>query len=289
MKIRKYYLILILFITLVACVWSAAPALAGKKAEASETMTKGDAVMMLSASDFMKQKISELVSWTVGYDVSKVSRVKLTPTINYVRIVPRKVPPDGRTVLDLVASVDDPGGLANISGVRADLSSIGRLANTALVDNGLYGDQQAADGIYTLQTNVSTKVSLGMKDITVAVANKKGWLALAKTTLDIEKNPTILEAKLEPDRVREGSGTSIKITVTVNNPGRPEDVNNVTADLSSLHLSERSQLLNGGGNAWSLEFTLKNDVQAGTYVVPVQVANIIGGRAVGQSTITIYR
>jgi hypothetical protein len=203
--------------------------------------------------------------------------------------VPRNVPPDGRTVLDLVASVDDPGGLANISGVRADLSSIGRLANTALVDNGLYGDQRAADGVYTLQTNVSPKASLGLKDITVAVANKKGWLALAKTTLDIEKNPTILEAKLEPDRAREGSGTAIKITVTVNNPGRPEDVNSVTADLSALHLSERSQLVNIGGNVWSLDFNLKNDVPAGTFFVPVQVTNIIGGRAVGQGTITIYR
>jgi hypothetical protein len=287
----------VLPITLLALCLAPTPSLAQKKAGAEETMTKGDAVMMLSASDFMKQRISELVSWTVGYDVSKVSRVKLTPTINFVRIVPRKAPPDGRTVLDLVASVDDPGGLSNISGVRADLSSIGRLANTTLVDNGLYGDKIAADGTYTLQTSVAPKISLGKKDITVAVANKKGWLALAKTTLDIEKNPTILETKLEPDRARVGSGASIKITVRVNNPGRPEDINSVTADLSALHLSPRSPLANSGlqgdveagDNVWSLEFTLKDDVQAGTFVVPVQVTNIIGGLAVGQGTITIYR
>jgi hypothetical protein len=287
----------VLPVTLLALCLAQTPALAQQKAGAEETMTRGDAVMMLSASDFMKQKISELVSWTVGYDVSKVSRVKLTPTINYIKILPRKAPPDGRTVLDLVASVDDPGGLTNISGVRADLSSIGRLANTALVDNGLYGDKVADDGVYTLQTSVAPKVGLGMKDITVAVANKKGWLALAKTTLDIEKNPTILEAKLEPDRARVESGALIKITVTINNPGRPEDINGVSADLSSLHLSERSQLVNdgtqgdveAGDRTWSLDINLKNDVMAGTYVVPVQVTNIIGGRAVGQGTITIYR
>ena len=276
----------VLLITLLVLCLAQTPARAEKK---DEVMTKGQAIMLLSATDFMKQKIGELVSWTVGYDVSKVNRVKLTPTINYIKAVPRQVPPDGRTVLDLLASVDDPGGLANIAGVRADLSSIGRLPNTMLVDNGVYGDKQAGDGVYTLQTNVSTKATLGMKDITVAVANKKGWLALSKTTLDIEKNPTILEAKLEPDRAPVGGGTPIKITVTVNNPGRPEDVNNVTADLSSLHLSERSQLINSGGNTWFLEFALKNDVQAGTYVVPVQVTNIIGGLAVGQGTITIYR
>ena len=289
----------VLPITLLALCLAQTPAPAQQKAAAEETgtMTKGDAVMMLSASDFMKQKISELVSWTVGYDVSKVSRVKLTPTINYIRIMPHKAPPDGRTVLELEASVDDPGGLSNISGVRADLSAIGRLANTALVDNGLYGDEKADDGVYTLQTSVSPKVSLGTKDITIAVANKKGWLALAKTTLDIRKNPIILETKLLPDRVRAGSGAPITIDVTVDNPGRPEDVSSVTADLSALHLSERSQLVNNGlqgdqqagDYTWALEFDLKNDVQAGTYVIPVQVTNVIGGLAVGQGTITIYR
>src|SRR3989338_3880042 len=166
------------------------PVYAQKKAEAGENMTKGEAIMMLSATDFMKQRIGELLSWTVGYDVSRVNRVKLTPTINYVKAVPRKMPPDGRTVLELVASVDDPAGLSNISGVRADLSSIGRLPNTTLVDNGLFGDQRAAVGVYTLQTSVSRSVALGVKDIPVAVANKKGWLALAKTSLDVRKNPT---------------------------------------------------------------------------------------------------
>jgi hypothetical protein len=287
----------VLLITLLALCLAQTPAQAQNKANADETLTKGEAVMMLSATDFMKQKIGELVSWTVGYDVSRVNRVKLTPTINYLKAVPRKVPPDGRTVLDLIASVDDPGGLVNISGVRADLSSIGRLANTALVDNGLYGDKIAGDGVYTLQTSVSPRIDLGMKDITVAVANKKGWLALAKTSLDIRKNPIILETKLQPARVRAGSGSLIKITLTIDNPGRPEDINSVTADLSALHLSERSPLVNNGlqgdqeagDNTWALEFALKNDVQPGTYVVPVQATNKIGGLAAGQATITIYR
>ncbi len=293
-NLLKYLLLIAL---LAAAGWLAGPARAQSKANAEETLTKGEAIQMLSASDFMKQRISELVSWTVGYDVSKVNRVKLTPTINYLKVVPRKVPPDGRTVLDLVASVDDPGGLVNISGVRADLSSIGRLPNTALVDNGLYGDQVAGDGVYTLQTSVSPAIALGAKDITVAVANKKGWLTLAKTSLDIQKNPVILEAKIEPARARAGSGSLIKITVTVLNPGRNEDVNGVSADLSALRLSPRTQLGNAGlagdtaagDNVWSLEFALQNEVPPGTYAVPVQVTNTIGGLAVGQATVTIYR
>jgi hypothetical protein len=294
MKTRnKYILIFILALALNGAGLNAA-ARAEKKEEA---MTKGQAIMLLSATDFMKQKIGELVSWTVGYDVSKVNRVKLTPTINYINVVPRKVPPDGRTVLELQASVDDPGGLANIAGVRADLSAIGRLPNTMLVDNGLYGDKKAGDGVYTLQTSVSPRISLGDKDITVAVANKKGWLALAKTSLDVMRNPAITEVKLRPERALAGSGTSITITVAVDNPGRLEDIDGVIADLSPLRLSDRSQLLNNGqaggaaasGNVWSLQFTLKNDVPPGTYLIPVKAANLIGGLGAGQGTLTVYK
>ncbi len=295
--VNKYNLIVLLLTGALGLAWLAGPARAQNKAGAEEAMTKGEAIQMLSASDLMKQKISELVSWTVGYDVSRVNRAKLTPTINYLQIVPRKVPPDGRTVLDLYASVNDPGGLTNISGVRADLSSLGRLPNTALVDNGLYGDKAAGDGVYTLQTSVSPTIALGMKDITVAVSNKKGWLTLAKTSLDIQKNPVILEAKMEPARVTAGSGSLIKITVMVVNPGRTEDVNSVSADLSALGLAARTQLGNAGlagdvmagDNIWSLEFALKNEVQPGTYSIPVQVTNTIGGLAVGQATITVNR
>ena len=207
------------------------PAAAQKKASAEETMSQGDAVMLISATDFMKKKIGELLSWTIGYDVSRVNRVSLTPSINYVKAVPRKVPPDGRTVLELLTSVDDPGGLKNIAGVRADLSAIGRLPNTQLVDNGLYGDAEPDDGVYTLQTSVSPKVDLGSKDITVAVANKKGWLALAKTSLDVRKDPVIIEIRVQPEKALANGRTLVTITVKVDNPGRLEDIREVTADL----------------------------------------------------------
>ncbi|OGB89329.1 hypothetical protein A2625_04090 [candidate division WOR-1 bacterium RIFCSPHIGHO2_01_FULL_53_15] len=271
------------------CLNFAAPVYAQKKAEAGETLTKGEAIMMLSATDFMKQKIGELLSWTVGYDVTKVNRVKLTPTINYVKAVPRKMPPDGRTVLELVASVDDPAGLSNISGVRADLSSIGRLPNTTLVDNGLFGDQRAADGVYTLQTSVSRSVALGVKDIPVAVANKKGWLALAKTSLDVRKNPTVTEVRFSPERALADGKTLVTITAVIDNPGRPEDVESVTADLKSLGLSEREKLEKGSGNNWSLEFVPGSSISAGTYVVSVQAANTGGGLGVGSGAITVYK
>jgi hypothetical protein len=276
-----------------------APLAAGaeNKAAAGETLTKGEAIMMLSATDFMKQKIGELLSWTVGYDVSKVNRVRLTPIINYVKAVPKKAPPDGRTIVELIASVDDPGGLINIAGVRADLSEIGRLSNTMLVDNGLFGDEKASDGIFTLQTSVSPKIELGAKDIPVAVANKKGWLALAKTTLDVKKNPTVLEARFQPEKALADGKTLVTITVKVDNPGRLADVSSVTADLRQLRLGDRVGLLNAGesgdlaagDNVWSLQFTLARDVPGGTFVIPVQVTNLVGGLGVGEATLTVNK
>jgi hypothetical protein len=273
----------------------AGPAGAAKKAEAEEYLTKGEAVMLISASDFMKKKIGELLSWTIGYDINKVSRVRLTPTINYVKAVPRKVPPDGRTVLEIVASVDDPGGLVNIAGVRADLSSIGRLPNTMLVDNGLFGDQTANDGVYSLQTSVANRIGPGPKDIPVAVANKKGWLALAKTSLDIRKDPVIVEIGVAPERALAEEGTLVTISVRIDNPGRLEDVRSVTIDLTALGLSDKTALRNDGLNGdvvptddiWTLRFNLPRQVAPGRYTLPVEAANLAGGKAAATASLAV--
>lgn len=255
-----------------------------------ENLTKGEAIMQLSATGFMKQKIGELLSWAVGYDVSKVNRVKLTPTINWVKAVPRRLPPDGRTILELTASVDDPGGLGNIAGVRADLSAIGRLPNMMLVDNGLFGDAVAGDGIYTLQATIPRSVALGGKDIPVAVANKKGWLALAKTSIEIKKSPIISAVSFTPERGLADGRTSIKITAMVDNPGRLEDVESVTADLRAVGLSDREPLSRlAGSDVWALQFLLSANLAAGTFVVPVQATNTIGGLGAAEGTLTVYK
>lgn len=272
-------------------------AYAEKKAAAEEYMSKGEAVMLISASDFVKKKIGELLSWTVGYDVTKVNRVRLTPTINYVRAVPKKVPPDGRTIIEVLASVDDPGGLKNIAGVRADLSAIGRLPNSMLVDNGLFGDKNPEDGIYTLQTSVSPRIDLGPKEIPVAVANKKGWLALAKTTLEIRKNPAIIGVKVEPDKVPADGRTEFSIFVKVDNPGRLEDVTKVSINLQTLGLIRpwllRNDGLGGdvtkGDDLWTLRAVLPTTIAPGVYTLPIEVINLAGGRTEGAVTLNVYR
>jgi len=268
-----------------------------REAEKEEALTKGEAIMLLSATDFMKKKISDLLSWTIGYDISKLSRVRLTPSINYVKVVPRKVPPDGRTVFEIVASVDDPGGLGNIAGVRADLSSIGRLSNTMLVDNGLFGDQKSEDGIYTLQTSIPSKIDLGPKEVPVAVANKKGWLALAKTTVDIRKNPIIIDINFTPDRAKADGKQAVLLEVKIDNPGRTEDLRSVTADLRALGYSELLTLRNDGkgGDAgagddiFTLQFVVGDFVKAGNYTIRIGASNLATGYVAEDVSLKVYK
>lgn len=159
-------------------------------APAEEVLSRGEAIAMISATDFVKNKIGDLLSWTIGYDMNRVNRMRLIPSFRYITAVPKRVPPDGRTILELSAAVEDPLGLPNISGVRADLTSIGKLQNMTLVDNGLWGDKIAGDGIYTLQSNISPATTVGDKEIAVAAANKKGWLAVSKTSVAVDPGIT---------------------------------------------------------------------------------------------------
>ena len=152
-------------------------------------LTRGDMAIMLSATDFMKQKINDLFNIAAGYNLSQLNRATTAPIIRWIKATPQVVPADGRTVFNLMVSVDDPNGLAEIKDVRADISGVGKLSNMKLVDNGLWGDQRTQDGIFTLQSSVNPSIVAGQKEISIAVANKKGWLSLAKTEITVENKP----------------------------------------------------------------------------------------------------
>lgn len=243
----------------------------------AQNLTKGEAIMKISAADFIKKKIRDLYSWAVGYDLSKVNRIKLLPIINFIKAFPRQVPPDGRTILEIVASVDDPEGLSNIRGVRADLSKIGRLPNMMLVDTGLYGDEKSGDGVFTMQASVRQDIPLGDKEIQVAASNKKGWLALSKTTIVIAKNPEILEAY--PEKLRIKRGDTLTLVVRVDNPGRLEDVKNVSIDLSTLGLDPKYPLRKKEAGIYFGRIRIPETVSTGMKTLPISVTNQVGGTA----------
>lgn len=264
-------------------------------AEGNETMTKDDAVLLVSAAKNLRNRLSELFSFTTGYDLSKVNQVRLTPTLNWVKVTPKKAPPDGQTVLEIVASVDDPKGLVNIAGTRADLTAIGQLPDAQLVDNGKFGDAVAGDGLYTLLTTIMPETTLGQKDITISAVNRNGWMALAKTTVDVQVNPLILEAKAIPEKVSPQSGAYVTLVMKVDNPGRPIDIKNISADLRPLGLEAmyfRNDGQDGdvasGDDSWSIRFVIPKSALPGNYLIPVEVTNVVGGTATGKIFISVY-
>jgi hypothetical protein len=253
---------------------------------AQKAMTRAEAIALLAKSAHIKKKETALFNWNVGYDISKVNRVRLIPIINYIRAIPKKVPPDGRTIIELIASVNDPGGPKNIRGVKADLSSIGKLPNMTLVDNGLWGDTVAGDGVYTLQTTVNPDIDLGDKEIPVTASNKKGWLAVSKTSIMVDKNPLILSAVASPDKVPAGS--YISFAVRVDNPGRIEDVAEVIVDLREIGGGE-SKLQLVKDETFAQNVFIPGQAAAGIKSLPVRVTNLTGGTAAGSIRIEVLR
>jgi hypothetical protein len=272
----KKILIALIFIVLAA----------GSSRAAEKQLTRAEAIALLSKSQAVKKKESNLLNWNVGYDITKINRVRLIPVINFIKAIPKKVPPDGRTIIEVLASVADPGGIKNISGVKADLSGLGKLSNMTLVDNGLWGDAVAGDGIYTVQSTVNTDVSLGNKELLVTAANKKGWLALAKTSIEIEKDPIFLSSSASPDKLPAGNYTAL--SVRIDNPGRLEDITDVTADLSDVG-GDQIRLRLASDGSFGANIVVSSDTSAGIKKLPVKIKNLAGGEASGTIQIEVTR
>ncbi|MBU0574237.1 MAG: hypothetical protein ABIJ26_06605 [Candidatus Margulisiibacteriota bacterium] len=275
MKLTKKIFILLLL----AGVLSQAP-----RAE-EKLLTKESALENITATEVVKGRIEDFLSWTVGYDTTKVNRVKLVPIINYVHAAPKQVPPDGRTVLEVTASVDDPGGLVNIRGVRANLTGIGKFRNMALVDNGLYGDIKAGDGVYTLQANVNPRIAEGDKEIPVTVSNRRGWLTKTKTNIQVANTPLILQAYA--DKSKYNPGSTVILTLKADNPGNIRDISDCSVNLSQIGLGEYFPMQKIQDGIYVFEFVLPAQISSGKKNIPLRVTNISDGQAIGTITIEV--
>jgi hypothetical protein len=252
--------------------------------EQQKIMTRSQVIEKLSAADFVKKKIGDLLNFGTGYDITKINRTNLAPTISFIKLTPIKVPPDNRTVVLLTAKVTDPRGPDNINGVRADLSTINKLPNMMLVDNGLWGDASAGDGVYTLQTSVGYDVQSGSKDIPVAVSNKLGWVALGKTGLDVQQNPRIIEAKSDPTYTKADGTTILLLTVRTDNPGRQEDIKEVVIDLRPIGGDNNVRMIRNEkeNNLFYLSTTVKEGIGIGLKTLSIRTTNINGGSGSGE-------
>jgi hypothetical protein len=292
MKNNRFLLILFILMLL-----ASGKAIAQESSAGEAHLTKEEAIAKISEADFVRRRIRDLFDWNSGYDFSKINRAKLAPSIKNISVTPIRVPPDNRTILEIKAEVDNPGGIINITGVRADLSSLGRLGNMMLVDNGLWGDEVANDGIYTIQTNVSERAGIGDKEITVAAANKKGWLALTRTNILVDKNPEIIWVSCDPEAVPADGETQAIIEVKVKNTGRIEDISRVLIDLSPIGGSPAEFMRNDGtqgdrkkgDDIFTIVTVVSPQVAAGRKSLTVQVENYIGGITWGEVKLEVVK
>ncbi len=228
-------------------------------------LTRSQVIAKISTADFMQQKIGELFSWTAGYDLNSINRLKLIPNIKQITLLPTRAPSDGRTVIGILTEVDDPKGLKNIEGVRADLSSIGRLPNMMLIDNGRWGDERKSDGVYTLQTSIPQDVVEGDKEIAVAVVNKEGWMALSSTSLSVSNKKIIASARIVPAKVVLSPNTKVVIIeVTLDEAKTEKDaVCKLQANLNALYLDPIKLTKEEGQSAYRGFFVLPPNTPLG--------------------------
>ncbi len=262
-------------------------------AEKEKTVTRADVAAILSATAFAQKRAGDLLSWTIGYDESKMNKPTVVPVIKEIKIVPESIPPDGRTKFRLTCAISDPEGLPNIKIVRADLRSIGRLPTMVLVDNGQFGDEVANDGIFTLLSSVIPGISPGRKEISVSVINKKGWFTLSKANVEVTINPKILDISIYPEEVK--IGEDVVLFATIDSPGDIKDVE-AYANLSDIGGGNNIKMYNDGthGDAFAgdktftLEFRIPQ-IPTGEKRILIYASNALGGKASAEKIIKVRK
>jgi len=226
------------------------------------------------------------MSFSVGYTLPSFNRATLAPVMKYVNVDPNKIMLDKNLLFKLMVSVDNPGGLSEVEDVKLDAASLGKSVDLKMVDNGLWGDAVANDGIFTLQERVNPNIIPGEKEITVSVVNKKGWMSVARAGVMVEKgqkDSIEIEAIATPNKIKSGQNTKVAFTAKL--IIFPGDTSNLTAsaDLSSLSLDSRVKMKKSG-KTFYLETNIKttnigeksvsvkiNDASGATYIVEIKI------------------
>jgi len=71
---KKYLILLVILSACFNCAFA--------ETEKDKTLTRAQVIDKISTADFFKKKIGDLLNWSVGYDITKINRTNLAPTIN---------------------------------------------------------------------------------------------------------------------------------------------------------------------------------------------------------------
>lgn len=261
-----------------------------KTNETKETyLTRGEMAVMLSATDYMKEKVDQLLNFAVGYSLPTFNRATLAPVIRRIKVIPGNILLDKSTLFKVMASVDNPDGPSQIEDVKLDATSLGKPLGLKMVDNGLWGDEAANDGVFTLQDTANPGVNSGEKEITVSAVNRKGWMSVARAEIVAGKRSTsYVESYANPQRLKNGEITRITLISKLQNYPYDSSLANAYADLSSFGYGKKVQMKREG-KTFYLETELDVKTGEGKKEIPVTVFGPSGNFILSKASIEVIK
>lgn len=188
---------------------------------------------------------------------------------------PSSVNPGGSTLLT-VAVTQGANPASTGIGVIGDLTSIGGSATQAFLDNGMNGDANAGDNVFSYQATVDPGTVTGSKTLPISITDAQSRSASTSISLSVTSattSPTGVGAA-SPASVEAGDSSLLTVSVT---PGTGPASTGlaVVADLSSI-----------GGSAAQTFFdnATNGDVTAGDNVFSF-AATVAGGTTPGAKTL----
>ena len=178
-------------------------------------------------------------------------------------------------------------------GVVGDLSGIGDAANATFHDDGMGGDVQAGDGIYSYSATVGS-VAAGVKLVTLTASDAQGRTATASIAFGVQSAGVLSGAGL-PITVNLGTATQAALAVAVVPASNPASSGlTVKADLSSVGGSATQVFYDdathgdtiSGDRVFTFALPLSG-VAAGSYTLPATITDAQSRTAPASIALTV--
>lgn len=116
------------------------------------------------------------------------------PFLDNIKVSPDVVYNSGEDTILITCEVSDENGLDDIYKVRVDLSEIEGSSKRKMYDDGIFGDKEADDGIYSLEVVISKGLTQGEKTLRITVLDKSDGEFIQEITV------VILESEDEDEK-----------------------------------------------------------------------------------------
>ncbi len=229
-----------------------------------------------TASAFLNKSASNLI---IPVRVHVVDQPELTGlAVAAARATPTPVLASEQTLLTVDVLPGTSPGSSAIK-VTADLRPIGGRSDQALNDDGLYGDEQAGDGRFSVLATVESATTAGEKRLEISVSDAQGRSASGTLRMEVGGSVALsATGEATPDIVYLPDGqTTLNVRVTAAT-GPTASGHTVTADLTSLG-GEASVAMTSTAESplvFALSVSVTPSISPGPKAVPVTVRDSTG-------------